>query len=65
MCLAHLAALTHLMSQADPASSKTMNGLYALTLDKLENLSLDYHIEEYLNLDVLTGVRIGLFLRMR
>ena len=61
MCLAHLAALSHLMSQADPASSATMNGLYALTLDKLGNLSLEVHIEEYSNLDLLTGVSIFIF----
>ena len=58
ICLAHLAALSHLTSQVDPASSMTMSCLYALTLDKLEKLSLEAHIEEYLNFDVLTEVRI-------
>ena len=44
-----------------------MNDLYDQTLDNLCNLSLQIHIEGYLRLEVLTGVRIhnDLVLRMR
>jgi len=56
MCLAHLAALCHFMSQADSALSTSMNGLYDLTMDNLCNLSLEPHIEECSNFDVLTGM---------
>ena len=67
LCLAHLAALCHFMSQTDPTSSTFMNDLYDQTLDNLCNLSLQIHIEGYLRFEVLTGVRIhnNLFLRMR
>ena len=58
MCLGHLAALSHLVSQTDPASSALMNELYDLTLGKLGHLFLEAHIEEYSNFDILTGVRI-------
>ncbi|KAF9642933.1 hypothetical protein BDM02DRAFT_3264295 [Thelephora ganbajun] len=71
-CLGHLVALCHLTSQTEPALSKSMDGLYNLTLDKLGNLSLEVHIEEYSHFDFLTGmswkraldtidVRIGLY----
>ena len=36
-----------------------MDDLYELTLDKLGNLSLQVHIEEYTSFDILTGVRIS------
>ena len=58
ICLGHLSALSHLVSQTDPASSALMNDIYGLTLGKLGHLSLEVHIEEYSNFDVLTGVRI-------
>ena len=58
ICLGHLAALSHLVSQTDPASSALMNELYDLTLGKLGHLFLEAHIEEYSNFDILTGVRI-------
>ena len=58
MCLAHLAALYHFMSQTDPAWSAPVNGLYDLTLDKVGNLSLEIRIDEYSHFDVLTGVRM-------
>jgi len=56
MCLAHLAALSHLMSQTDPAWSVSMTSLYDLTLGKLGNLSLEVRIEQYSHFDVLTGI---------
>ena len=56
MCLAHLTALCHLMSQTDPAWSVPMNGLYGLTLEKLGNLSLEVRVEKYSHFDILTGV---------
>ena len=59
ICLAHLAALCHLVSQTDTTSGSSMNGLYDLTLDKLGNLSLEVHIEAYSHFDVLTGVRVS------
>ncbi|KAF9783513.1 hypothetical protein BJ322DRAFT_158918 [Thelephora terrestris] len=55
ICLAHLAALCHFMSQTDTTSSLFMNHLYDLTLEKLCNLSLKVHIESYSPFDVLTG----------
>lgn len=60
ICLAHLAALSHLMSQKDPASSEPMDGLCDLTLGKLGNLSLEVQIgvEDRSHFDILTGVRI-------
>ena len=59
MCLAHLAALSHLGSQTNSASSASMNGVYYQTLDKLVNLSLEAHIKYYSNFDLLIGVRIS------
>ena len=35
-----------------------MDDLFDLTLEKLGNLSLEVHIEEYSHFDALTGVRI-------
>ena len=58
MCLAHLAALCHLMSQTDPAWSTSMDSLYDLTLEKLGTLSLEVRIETYSHFDLLTGVRL-------
>lgn len=59
LCLAHLAALSHLMSQTGSASGVFMNDIYDLTLGKLGNLSLEARIKEYSNFDLLTGVRIS------
>ena len=59
ICLAHLTALCHLVSQVDPALGASMNSLYELTLDKLGNVSLETRIEEYSQFDVLTGVRLS------
>ncbi|KAF9779632.1 hypothetical protein BJ322DRAFT_1113432 [Thelephora terrestris] len=56
ICLAHLAALCHFISQTVLALSASMNDLYDRTLDKLGKLSLEVRIEEYSNLDVLTGM---------
>ena len=58
-CLAHLAALCHRLSQAEPTLRDSMGGLCDLTLDKLGNLSHEVHIEEYSHFDVLTGVGIS------
>ena len=58
MCLAHLAALCHLISQTAQTSNKSMDGLCDLTLEKLGNISLEVRIEQYSHLDALTGVRI-------
>ncbi|KAF9779638.1 hypothetical protein BJ322DRAFT_369059 [Thelephora terrestris] len=55
MCLAHLAALCHFVSQKDTTSSLSMDCLYDLTLDKLCNLFLEVHIEKYPYVDFLTG----------
>ena len=57
--LAHLAALSHLISQTDPASSVSMNDLCYLALGKLGNLSLEVHTEEYSYFYCSTGVRIS------
>ena len=58
ICLAHLAALSHLIGQTYPTLGVSMNGLYDLTLEKLESISHEVHIESYSPFDVLTGVRI-------
>ena len=57
-CLAHLAALCHLVGQTESTSSGPMGRLCDLTLEKLANISLEVHIEQYSHFDVLTGVRI-------
>ena len=57
-CLAHLAALCHLTSRTAPTSSEPMNRLCNLTLEKLGNVSLEVHIEQYTDFDALTAVRI-------
>jgi hypothetical protein len=59
-CLAHLAALSHLVSQTNPDSSAYMNGLCNLTLGQLGNLSIEVHVEGdgYSDFDLLIGVRI-------
>lgn len=57
-CLAHLAALYHLISQTEPALKDTMDDFFDLTLVKLGSLSLEVHIEEYSHFDILTGVCI-------
>lgn len=58
VCLAHLAALSHQMSQTDLASSVPVNDLYDVALGKLGSLSLYVRIEVYSPLDLLLGVRI-------
>ena len=58
ICLAHLAALSHLLSQMEPTLRGSMGGLCDLTLGKLGNLSYEVHIEEYSHFDILTGVRV-------
>jgi hypothetical protein len=58
ICLAHLAGLCHLTGQTVPATRTSMDVLYDMTLDKLENVSVDVHIEDYSHFDVLTGVRV-------
>ena len=55
-CLAHLAALCHLLSQMEPTSRVSMEDLCDLALDKLGNLSYEVHIEEHSLFDALTGV---------
>ncbi|KAF9779639.1 hypothetical protein BJ322DRAFT_1088430 [Thelephora terrestris] len=56
ICLAHLAALCHFLSQTDTSSSTPMNYLYDLTVDKLCNLSLEVHIEKHPHVELLTGI---------
>ena len=58
-CLAHLAPLCHLLSQADSTLSVPMNDLCDLALGRLGNLSLEVHIEKYSHFDALTGVRVS------
>jgi len=57
-CLAHLTALSHLLSQSVPTLRSSMDDLYDLTLVKLVDLSREVHIEVYSSFDVLTEVRI-------
>ena len=57
-CLAHLAALCHLISQTEPTLRGSMGDLCDLALDKLGNLSREVRIEQYSHFDVLTGVRV-------
>lgn len=60
ICLAHLAALSHRLSQTDPVSSVSMSRLCSLALSKLGNLSLEVRIGAYgySDFDLLTGVRV-------
>ena len=58
-CLAHLAALCHLIGQTEPAYSESMDTLYDLTLEKLGNVSLEVRIEQYSHFDILTGVSVS------
>ena len=57
--LAHLAALSHLLSQRVVTLRSSMDGLCDLTLVKLGDLSHETHVEVYSYYDVLTGVRIS------
>ena len=57
-CLAHLTALSHLISQREPPLERPMNDLYDLTLAKLGDLSREVHIDVHSHFDVLTEVRI-------
>jgi len=64
-CLAHLVALSHLLSQGVPNLRSSMDDLCNLTLAKLGDLSREVHIELCSYLDVLTEVDIfAVFLRM-
>jgi len=67
-CLAHLTALSHLLSrrsQREPTLRSSMDDLYDLTLNKLGALSCEVHVEVYSHFDVLTEVRVlVVFLRM-
>ena len=58
-CLAHLAALSHLLSLRVPTLRDSMNDLCDLTLAKLGDLSREAHVEVYSYFDVLTQVRIS------
>lgn len=62
-CLAHLAALCHLVSLMEPTFKDSMDRLFNLTLDKLGNLSLEVQVEEYSIFDTLTGVWTLVILR--
>ena len=57
-CLAHLAALSHLVGQKEPALRGSMDDLCDLALNKLEDLSREIRVEMWSYFDVLTGVRI-------
>ena len=57
-CLAHLAALCHLIGQTEPPLSGPMGDLCNMALERLGNLSNEVRIEEYSYLDVFTGARI-------
>ena len=56
-CLAHLAALSHLIGQRELSLGGSMNNLCDLTLNKLGTLSCEIHVEAYSYFDVLTRVR--------
>ena len=65
-CLAHLAALSHLIGQTELTLRGSMNSLCDLTLNKLGTLSREIHVEMYSYFDFLTGVRIRVgFLKVR
>lgn len=57
-CLGHLTALSHLISQREPALRESMEGLLDLTLNRLGGLSRKVRVELYSYFDVLTGVCI-------
>lgn len=57
MCLGHLTALSHLISQREPALANSMNDMCDLALDKLGDLSSEVHVEVYSYFDILTRVR--------
>jgi len=57
-CLPHLTALSHFISQREPALKRSMNNLCDLTLDKLGDLCREVHVDVYSYFDVLTEVRI-------
>jgi len=59
-CLAHLIALSHLLSQRAPTLRGSMDELFHLTLDKLGDLSREIRVEVYSHFDVLTQVRTSL-----
>ena len=58
VCLGHLAALCHFISQTEPTLRGLMDDLCDLALVNLGNLSNEVRIEEYSRFDALTGVRI-------
>jgi len=57
-CLAHLIALSHLISQKEPALRISMNDLSDLALARLVDLSREVRVEVYTYFDVLTEVRL-------
>ena len=66
ICLAHLAALSHLTGQTELTLRGSMNNLCDLTLNRLGTVSREIHVEVYSHFDVLTGVRIRVgFLKVR
>ena len=58
VCLAHLAALSHVTGQAESTLRGLMNDLCDRTLNRLGTLCHEIHVEVYSHFDVLTGVRI-------
>ena len=59
ICLAHLAALCHLVSPTEPALRSLVDDICDLALEKLADLSREVHMDEYSHFDALTGVRIS------
>ena len=57
-CLAHLTALSHLISQREPNLNWPMNDLCDLALDKLGDLCREVQVDVYSYFDFLTEVRI-------
>ena len=57
-CLAHLAALCHLISQTEPTLRASMGEMCDLALGKLGDLSHEVPVEGRSYFNILTGVRI-------
>lgn len=58
ICLAHLAALCHFVSQTEQVLRGSMDDMCDLALENLADLSREVHMDEYSHFDALTGVRI-------
>ena len=58
LCLAHLAALSHLTGQTELTLGGSMHNLCDLALNRLGALSREIPVEVYSHFDVLTRVRI-------